>query len=344
MREIRADASRRTPTLEDVAKAAGVSRATVSRVVNGSTTVDPRMRHQVRKAIETTGYIPNAAARTLVNGRTGTVALVISGSDGSADQLFRDPFFGRITGGVLRHLRSRSMHPTLMLADSGQARQEAVDFVRRGNADGALLVSTHAGDPLPRLFVDAGIPAVLFARPAVPVPISFVDLAHAAGAALAADRLADRGCRRVVTIAGPADLPAANDRLAGFQRAMERRGVPYVEVARGNFTTDSGERAMAELLATVPDADGVFAANDLMAVGALRVLHEHGRSVPDDVALVGFDDSEPARLARPRLTTISQPVEQMAERMTAILLDHLSGATELTSVVFDPELIVRESA
>ncbi|MET9271988.1 LacI family DNA-binding transcriptional regulator [Kribbella sp. NPDC003557] len=336
--------SQRTPTLEDVAKAAGVSRATVSRVVNGSTTVDARMRHQVAKAIETTGYIPNAAARTLVNGRTGTVALVISGSDGSADQLFRDPFFGRITGGVLRHLRSRSMHPTLMLADSGEARQEAVDFVRRGNADGALLVSTHAGDPLPRLFVDAGVPAVLFARPAVPVPISFVDLAHAAGAALAADRLADRGCRRVVTIAGPADLPAANDRLAGFQRAMERRGVPYVEVARGNFTIGSGERAMAELLATVPDADGVFAANDLMAVGALRVLHEHGRSVPDDVALIGFDDSEPAQLARPRLTTISQPVEQMAERMAAILLDHLSGATELTSVVFDPGLIIRESA
>lgn len=340
-----AEASRRTPTLDDVAKVAGVSRATVSRVVNGKTTVDPRIRTAVRAAIETTGYIPNAAARTLVNGRTGTVALVISGSDGSAGEIFRDPFFGRITGGVVHHLRSRAMHPTLMLADSDAARREAVDFVRRGNAEGALLVSTHAGDSLPRLFVDAGIPAVLFARPAVPVPISFVDLAHAAGAALAADRLADRGCRRVATIAGPADLPAANDRLSGFQRAMERRGVPYVEVVRGNFTTESGERAMAELLASDPELDGVFAANDLMAVGALRVLHEHGRSVPDDVALVGFDDSEPARMARPRLTTVAQPVEEMAARMTGILIDQLTNPDfQLTSVVFDPELIVRESA
>jgi DNA-binding LacI/PurR family transcriptional regulator len=335
--------------LEDVAKAAGVSRATVSRVVNGIATVNPSIRTAVTKAIETTGYIPNAAARTLVNRRSGTVALVISGSDGSADQLFRDPFFGRITGGVVQHLRSGTtqpaMHPTLMLADSDAARREAVDFVRRGNADGALLVSTHAGDPLPQLFVDAGIPAVLFARPAVPVPISFVDLAHEAGAALAADRLADRGCRRVATIAGPADLPAANGRLSGFQRAMERRGVPYVDVVRGNFTTESGERAMTELLERAPDLDGVFAANDLMAIGALRVLHEHGRSVPDEVALIGFDDSEPARLARPRLTTVAQPVEAMAARMTAILLDQLaSPGIGLTSVVFDPELVLRESA
>jgi DNA-binding LacI/PurR family transcriptional regulator len=339
------DASRRTPTLEDVAKAAGVSRATVSRVVNGVTSVDPRIRTVVTQAIEATGYIPNAAARTLVNRRSGTVALVISGSDGSADQIFRDPFFGRIAGGVVRHLRSGGMHPTLMLADSDQARRDAVDFVRRGNADGALLVSTHAGDLLPRLFVDAGIPAVLFARPAVPVPISFVDLDHEAGAALAADRLADLGCRRVVTIAGPADLPAANDRLSGFQRAMERRGVPYVDVVRGNFTAESGEHAMAELLDAVPDADGVFAANDLMAIGALRVLHERGRSVPGDVALIGFDDSEPAQMARPRLTTVAQPVEDMAARMTAILLERLSTpATKLTSVVFTPELVIRESA
>lgn len=322
-----------------------MSRATVSRVVNGKSTVDPQLRATVAAAIETTGYVPNAAARSLVNRRTGTVALVISGSDGSADQLFRDPFFGRITGGVLQHLRAESVHPTLLLADSDAARQVALDFVRRGNADGALLVSTHSDDPLPRLFVDAGIPAVLFARPGVPVPISFVDLDHEAGAALAARHLADRGCRRVATIAGPADLPAATDRLAGFQRAMERRGVPYVEVARGNFTTESGEHAMQQLLDAAPDLDGVFAANDLMAVGALRVLHEHGRAVPDDVALVGFDDSEPARLSRPRLTTVAQPVEEMAARMAAILLDRISTPTgELTSVIFEPELVVRESA
>ncbi|WP_405060026.1 LacI family transcriptional regulator [Kribbella sp. NBC_01505] len=338
-------AKRRTPTLEDVAEVAQVSRATVSRVVNGLDTVDDELVRRVQAAIETTGYVPNAAARTLVNRRTGTIALVMSGSDGSAAQAFADPFFGRITGGVVTYLRERGMHPTLLLADSDHARKDALAFVRRGNAEGAILVSTHSDDPLPRLFVDAGVPAVLFARPADPVPISFVDLDHEAGAALAAAQLAERGCRKIATIAGPADLPAANSRLAGFQRAMERHGVPYVHVARGNFTADSGEQAMIELLAALPDVDGVFAANDLMAVGALRALRDGGRSVPGDVALIGFDDSEPSRMSRPRLTTISQPVEEMSAKMTAILLERITNPDAVpTSVVFRPELVLRESA
>jgi DNA-binding LacI/PurR family transcriptional regulator len=337
--------SRRTVTLEDVAAEANVSRATVSRVVNRKATVDKEIQRRVLDAIAATGYVPNAAARTLVNRRTGIVALVMSGSDGSAAEAFGDPFFGRITGGVVTYLRERAMHPTLLLADSDEARQEALDFVRRGNAEGAILVSTHPGDPLPRLFVDAGVPAVLFARPSDPEPISFVDLDHEAGAALAAAHLAERGCRQVATIAGPADLPAANSRLAGFQRAMERHGVPYVQVAHGNFTADSGEQAMIELLTAMPGVDGVFAANDLMAVGALGALRDRGRDVPGEVALIGFDDSEPSRMSRPRLTTISQPVEEMAATMTAMLLERIAAPdVPPASVVFQPELIRRESA
>ncbi|WP_343890451.1 LacI family DNA-binding transcriptional regulator [Kribbella sandramycini] len=339
-----AQPARRTPTLEDVAKAAGVSRATASRVVNDVGTVDPALRLRVHDAIAATGYVPNSAARTLVNRRTGTVALVMSGSDGSAEQVFADPFFGRITGGVVTCLRDRGMRATMLLADSDKARRDALDTARR-ESDGALLVSTHPNDPLPQLFVEAGVPAVLFARPSSMLPISFVDVGHDVGGALAAGRLADRGCRRIATIAGPADLPAAIDRLAGFERALQRRGIPYVHVARGNFTAESGEQAMTELLAQAPDLDGVFAANDLMAVGALRVLRDAGRAVPDDVALIGFDDSQPARLTRPRLTTISQPVEAMAAHMTTILLTHLTTPeTPPTSVVFDPHLVPRETA
>jgi DNA-binding LacI/PurR family transcriptional regulator len=335
----------RTPTLEDLAKVAGVSRATASRVVNDVKTVDPAMRRKVLAAIKKTGYTPNSAARSLANGKTGSIALVLSGSDGSAEQVFGDPFFGRVTGGVVRHLRTEGIHPTLMLADSDQARADAVQYVRSGNAAGALLVSTHSNDPLPGLFVQARLPAVLFARPAQPLAISFVDLAHELGASLAADRLVSRGCRRVVTIAGPADVPAAQDRLAGFRQAMARHGQPYVAVAKGNFTLESGEIAMAELLSADPDLDGVFAANDLMATGALRVLRDHGRSVPDDVAVVGFDDSEPAHVARPKLTTVAQPVEEMAAEMARILLARIDDPTlRPTSVIFDPHLVPRESA
>jgi DNA-binding LacI/PurR family transcriptional regulator len=337
--------SNRPPTLVDVAKAAGVSRATASRVINGVETVDEGMRSKVEAAVRLTGYIPNTVARSLVTRKAGAIALVISGSDGSAEQVLGDPFFGRVTSGVVKSLLPRKVHPTLVLADSDAARLDAVSYVRQGKADGALLVSTHSDDTLPGLFVDAGIPAVLFARPGRDVPISYVDLAHERGAALAADRLVSRGSRRVVTIAGPSDVPAAQDRLTGFRHAMARHGQAYVPVAKGNFTRESGEQAMTELLAAHPDLDGVFAANDLMAAGALKVLQAHHRAVPDDVAVVGFDDSEPAHSTHPQLTTVAQPVEEMAAEMARILLAHIEDPTlHPTSVIFDPHLVPRESA
>jgi DNA-binding LacI/PurR family transcriptional regulator len=344
-------AAGRTPTLEDVARVAGVSRATVSRVINGVRNVDAGLQKVVRDAVAATGYTPNRAARSLVTRRTGAIALVLSGTgdaDGpghGAGRIFADPFFGRVTGGVVEFLRGFGAHPTLMLADTDQARAQVVNYVKQGNADGALLVSTHAEDPLPELFVEAGLPAVLFARPARPVPISYVDVAHQAGARLAAEHLLARGCQRVATISGPLDVPASQDRLAGFREAMARHGHPYVPIVEGNFTQNSGEAAMERLLADHPHTDGVFVANDLMALGATLVLRQHGRAVPDDVAVVGFDDSGAALACRPRLTTVRQPVEEMAAEMARLLLDHIERPNRRpTSVIFDPTLVRRDSA
>lgn len=440
--------SRQAPTLEDVAREAGVSRATVSRVVNGVRNVDPAIQDLVRRAIERTGYAPNQAARQLVTRRTTTVALVVSGAgdgseagDGSgaaagsgvgagggagdgrravgeapvgeapageapvgeapvgeagdgeaavagpvggstagravegprrgrerpggdrpdpeqpvrdranreqiafATRVFADPFFGRVVGGVVGHLRPRSMHPVLMFAETPEARQEVVTYLRQGGADGALVVSTHPDDPLPALLAEARLPAVLFARPGRPVPLSHVDLAHREGGRLAAEHLLARGCRRIVTVAGPLAVTASQERLAGFRDTLARRGIADVPVAEGGFTADSGITAMASLLAEHPDLDGVFTANDLMAQGAVQALREHGRRVPQDVAVVGFDDSSVAVTCRPRLTTVRQPVEDMAATMCALLDDHIRGRlSEPTSVIFDPELVVRDSA
>lgn len=344
---------RQKPTLDTVAAEAGVSRATVSRVINGIRNVDTEIQKVVRRAIEETGYAPNRVARSLVTRRTGAVALVVSGAgepDGPADPrystgVFGDPFFGRVVGGVVEFLRRRAMHPLLMLADTEEASAGVVAHLRQAGADGALLVSTHAEDPLPGMCVRAGLPAVLFARPATPIPISYVDLAHREGAELAAEHLVGRGRRRVATISGPLDVPASQDRLAGFRDSMARHGNTYVPNAVGNFTHASGEAAMAALLAEAPEVDGVFAANDLMAQGALGVLVREGRRVPDDVALVGFDDSSPAQSCRPRLTTVRQPVEDMGAEMARLLLAHIEDpSSPPTSVIFDPTLVVRESA
>ncbi|MFJ4466186.1 LacI family DNA-binding transcriptional regulator [Streptomyces sp. NPDC089424] len=345
--------SRQAPTLEDVAREAGVSRATVSRVVNGVRNVDPAIQDLVRRAIERTGYAPNQAARSLVTRRTTTVALVVSGAgdasdaeqDAFATRVFADPFFGRVVGGVVGHLRPRSMHPVLMFAETPKARQEVVTYLRQGSADGALVVSTHPDDPLPALLADARLPAVLFARPGRPVPLSYVDLAHRDGGRLAAECLLARGCRRVATVAGPLAVAASQERLAGFRDTMARHGHPYLPVAEGGFTVDSGMAAMTSLLSEHPDLDGVFTANDLMAQGAVQVLREHGRRVPQDVAVVGFDDSSVAVTCRPRLTTVRQPVEEMAATMARLLDEHIRGTrAEPTSVIFDPELVVRDSA
>ncbi|WP_329297834.1 LacI family transcriptional regulator [Streptomyces sp. NBC_00659] len=345
--------SRQAPTLEDVARVAGVSRATVSRVINGVRNVDPGIQEVVRQAIDRTGYAPNRAARSLVTRRSQTVALIVSGAGDTpgeaqnafAARVFADPFFGRVVSGVVGYLRPRSMHPLLMFAESAETRSQVLADLRQGSADGALVVSTHADDPLPALLADAGLPAVLFARPSRPVRLSYVDLAHREGARLAAEHLLNRGCRRIVTVTGPLGVAASQDRLAGFRDTMARSGHPYVPVAEGGFTLDSGMAAMSGLLSEHPDVDGVFAANDLMAQGVCQLLRERGRQVPDDVAVVGFDDSSVAVTCRPPLTTVRQPVEEMAAAMAALLDEHIQGVrTEPTSLIFDPELVVRASA
>lgn len=325
----------RTPTLEDVARVAGVSRATVSRVVNGTRNVDQRIQEVVRRAIEKTGYAPNRAARSLVTRRTGVVALVVSGAGG---HVFGDPFFGRVVGGVVDFLRGRRMHPLLMLADTDAARDDVFTHLSQGAVDGALLVSTHADERLTAMLAVAGLPAVVFARTAQ--PLSFVDVDNRAGAALAARHLLARGCGRLATISGPLDVPASQDRLAGFREVAG----PVPNVA-GNFTAASGEEAMTALLDLDPALDGVFVANDLMASGALAVVAASGRSVPAQVAVVGFDDSSAAVASRPRLTTVRQPVEDMGAAMAELLLARIDDpALPSATRIFEPELVVRDSA
>ncbi|WP_031033905.1 LacI family DNA-binding transcriptional regulator [Streptomyces sp. NRRL F-5650] len=338
--------SRQAPTLEDVARVAGVSRATVSRVVNGVRNVDPSIQDLVRSAIERTGYTPNRAARALVTRRTGAVALIVSGAgDAFAGRVFADPFFGRVVTGVVGYLRARATQPVLLFAESEAARKQVVSYVGQGGTDGALVVSVHPDDPLPDMLLAARVPTVLFARPTRTTPVGCVDLDHYAGGHLAGEHLLSRGCRRVAVIGAPPDLRAGRERLAGFRDALARAGHDSPPVAEGVFTLDSGTAAMTALLREHPDVDGVFAANDLMAQGACQVLRELGRRIPEDVAVVGFDDSTIAVTCRPPLTTVRQPVEEMAAAMARMLDEQIRGTrSEPRTLVFEPELVVRDSA
>ncbi|MBB5869064.1 DNA-binding LacI/PurR family transcriptional regulator [Allocatelliglobosispora scoriae] len=334
-----------------MAKTIGVSRATVSRVINKVPTVDPVLRQTVERAIEATGYVPNQAARSLVTRRTDSVALVISEpehrhfDDPFFGRVFTDPFFGRMVSGAMSVLRPLGIQLVLMLAENADARAKLMTYLRQGHVDGVIIDSTHLDDPLPQQIVELGLPIVLCGRPAKPYPISYVDVDHQSGARLAADHLVARGCQEVGTISGPLDMSAAQDRLTGFRAGMAQHGHAYIPCVEGNFTVESGERAMEQLLDEHPRLDGVFAANDLMAQGALTVLAARGRRVPQDVAVIGFDDSSAAVSSRPPLTTVRQPLEDMAAAMARNLMNHVEDAElRVSSHIFEPTLVIRESA
>ncbi|MDX6205277.1 MAG: hypothetical protein QOF39_1334 [Frankiales bacterium] len=338
-------------TLDQVARVAGVSPATVSRVVNGTRNVDPVLQQIVLSAVEATGYVPNRAARSLVTRRSGTVALIVSSAsaDGFDDpflsRILGDPFFGRVAAGALDLLRSNSLRLELLVADNPASRGELTRRLALRDIDGALVVSMNTRDPLCAQLAAQQAPAVLLGPAAKSVGLTTVAADNRAGGSLAAARLLSRGRRRMGVIAGPSDARGAAERSKGFLLTMARHGVTDVTLVTGGYTVETGEAAMTELLASRPDLDGLFAANDLMAAGALHVLRDHGRRVPEDVAVVGFDDSRAATDARPALTTVRQPLEQMAAEMVRLLLQRIDDeATPVRTTVFQPTLVVRASA
>jgi DNA-binding LacI/PurR family transcriptional regulator len=334
-------AARERPTLEAVARHAGVSRATVSRVVNGSTTVAEPIREVVRRAVRELGYVPNQAARSLVTQRTDSVALILPET---LNRVFSDDqFFPGIIRGVGQELDAADKQLVLMMAGSQASHDRVERYALARHVDGVMFASMHGVDPLPGLLTRTGIPVVCNGRPMGRSDVPYVDVDHAGGVAAAVRHLIASGRRRIATIAGPLDMPAGVDRLAAFRAELKHsRRRPIV--AYGDFTRESGMVAMRSLLDEDPALDGVFVASDLMAHGALRTLHQAGRRVPDDVAVVGFDDIEMARYTDPPLTTVRQPIVEIGRVLTRQLLRLAAGEDIEPALVLPTELVVRESA
>lgn len=330
----------RRPTLEAVAARAGVSRATASRVVNGQTTVAPHIREAVLRAIDELGYVPNSAARSLVTQRTDSIALVVS--EPPTRVFSEDPLFATVIRSASLELERVNKQVVLMLASSPKSHARVERYIAGGHVDGVMLISMHGADPLPSALSRLRVPVVSYGRPAVPIDIPYADNDNVGGAERAVRRLVEQGRRRIATIAGPQDMIGGQDRLTGYRNALrdsDRRSI----VAIGDFTRESGAVAMRHLLEDDPALDAVFVANDLMAIGALQTLRQAGRRVPDDVAVVGFDDIEAARYTEPPLTTIRHPIAEQAAAMVRLLLGLFDGGPA-TPVILPTELVVRESA
>jgi DNA-binding LacI/PurR family transcriptional regulator len=313
------------PTLEDVAAYAGVSRSTASRALNDDIYVSNRSREQVLAAAAALGYSPNHAARSLVTKRTGAVALVLSEPE---SKVLDDPYFASVIHSGFRELSRAGSQMLVIFVDSKDDVPRTVRFLEGGHVDGALVFAPHKGDPLPTALRLLRLPIVFGGRPGtVRRGIHTVDFDNKGGAKMAVEYLLERGRRRIATVTGPLDHPAARDRLFGWRDTLASAGIdPEGLSEAGDFTLRGGERATRSLLERAPDLDAIFAASDPMAAGAMRTLFATGRTIPSDVAVVGFDDYPAlANALNPPLTSVHQDPREQVRQMVLTLTALLSG-------------------
>jgi LacI family transcriptional regulator len=334
---------KKRPTLEEIASEAGVSRSTVSRVVNDHPSVRTEVRQRVQQVIERMGYQPNAAARSLASSRSQMIGIVIPRA---VNSLFVDPFFPTLLQGVSDGTAEHGYH--LMLSMLGEKSQEE-DFYRRAlrsqMLDGLIISSAFLDDPLIARMHKESVPFVTVGRHADQPSISYVDVDNVNGARMAVDHLIEQGRRRIATITGPLQTSVGLDRLEGYQKALRKAGLPLDDslAIEGDFTEMGGYTCMQHLMDAQPDA--VFIASDLMAVGAMRALRQAEWPVPDMVAVIGYDDAQIAAIADPPLTTVRQPIYQLGrmavDSLIRLLTDEKVGPMH---TILSTQLVIRDSS
>jgi DNA-binding LacI/PurR family transcriptional regulator len=297
-------------------------------------------REAVERAARQLGYVPNPTARALATRQTGAAALVVSGEDPS---IFADPFYAQVIVGASQALEEADLHLMLCLAASERGRKRVEELFRSRGADGVMLMALRENDPLTRVAQEAEMPVVFGGRPVGSAPRWYVDVDNVGGAREATEYLVSLGRTRVAAICGRLDTEAGRARYRGHRDALLAAGLDPLPPQEGDFTEPSGAAAMAVLLADHPDLDGVFAANDNMAAGALRMLRVSGRAVPADVAVVGFDDLTVAQVADPPLTTVHQPITALGREMARMLVTLINGQ-DPTPLILPTRLVTRSSA
>ena len=331
-----------TLTLEDIARLSGVSRSTVSRVINGDEKVHKETRQRVLDMVQQHNFQPNMAARHLAAGRTNVVGLVIPTGVGN---IFNDLYFSRLIHGVSAECNLREYSVMLWLAEPEFERRMIRQIINHGVVDGVVVSSTLMDDPIVESLHHSHIPFVLIGHHP-DLTVNLVDIDNIQAAFLAASHLisCNQPRTRVATISGPQNTITGHDRYIGYHLALKKHGLALDNslVVEGNFSEGSGYTAMQKLLSAHPDA--VFAASDMMAAGAYRAIREADLNIPNDIALVGFDDVSIAIQLDPPLTTIRQPIQRMGAQAVETLINLIQRAeTEATQIIMQPELVVRNS-
>lgn len=329
-------------TLEEIAQLSGVSRSTVSRVINDQPNVKLEVRERVLKVVAETGYHPDPAARSLAGRRTGVIGLVIPRA---VTMLFNDPYIPRLLQGITQACNAHDCTLSLFLLHTQEEEEKLHPRILRTQLfDGVIVQAAEIGDSLISQMVEHEVPFVMIGRPEDDSTVSFVNADNVIGAYTAVSHLIQLGYQRIATITGPLDQSAGLDRRQGYLNALQDRGRgadPNL-MMQGDFTETSGYISMQRLLPHKPDA--VFVASDTMAFGALRALRQAGLSVPQDVAIIGFDDLMPSATSDPPLTTIRQPILRVGAQVVETLIDILNnGLDPARRIVMPTELVIRGS-
>ncbi len=330
-------------TVRDVARRAGVSVSTVSHVLNGTRFVSAELRERVLAAIEELDFEPNAAGRMLSLRRSNTIGLIVSD--------IRNPFFASVARGVEDVAQEQGYTVVLCNSDETLVKEAAcLKALQSRQVDGVLLASAGAADDYVTRLVQAGFPIVLVDRDLPDLHIPAVVLDNEGAAYSAVRHLIDRGHKRIGMLSGRDSISTTVERVAGYERALREveLSVDQRLVISGHSTSEGGAVAAHALLDTRPAPTAIFSGNNLMSIGALQAIASRGLSVPEDIALVGFDDFPfPWSDAfRPHLTTVAQPTYELGRRAAEMLVRMLNDGSHRTTerVVLDGKLVIRESS
>ena len=328
-------------TIDLIAKSAGVSRATVSRVMNGSAKVSPERVKAVNKAISKYNFTPNATARRLAGGKSGLIALLM---EESSEEFFLNPFWGQVVQGFSSTITEAGLHPLLLIRPKSGTEDSLFSTLQAGQMDGIAIFSWHRPLRSFEKVLDPKLAVVFGGDLGGSKKYPFVDVDNVKGGFIATKHLIDIGCRNIVTITGDLKLQSGRDRLEGYEKAITSSGLKLNEqlIIHGDYTQSKAEELIRQLIKKKIKFDGVFAGNDLSAMGTINVLLQNGIQVPDKVKVVGFDDSPIASRNQPSITTIRQPIRELGAEVAQSLLAILAGE-DVEDKVLDVKLIKRQS-
>jgi LacI family transcriptional regulator len=326
-------------TIEDVAKRAGVSKMTVSRVINNSGYASRETRERVERAIEELGYVPNLLARSLRFKTTKTIALVLTD--------ITNPYFTTIARGVEDTASEHGFSVIFCNTDESQDEEaKYLNVLVQKQVDGMVLVPACCTTESVAFLSDRAVPFVILDRRIPDAQVDTVRCDSERGAYELTDHLLEQGHTQIAILSGPAVVTTAADRVEGFQHALRDAGLDSSRVYYGAYSVEGGYRTAQRAIAESPRPTALFAANNFIAFGALRALREHGLRVPDDMALVAFDDLPPTFTIDPFLTVMAQPAYEMGRRATLLLLDRLAGkgGSDPQEIILPTALMVRQSS